>query len=799
MKSSIFSKFRDFVNIKQPFSSTNYRLSGGFLGGIKYLLFDDFLTALAAGSVNGTNAEPTGGARTVSDVETGISISNQIAEFAGQATAVWGEQSIYYGSVSRAAGLTLITKVKSGTTNQSLIGFDTDTSGTISENAFYLIATTPYVYLSGSLIGEVSAVTLSNSSYNIFTILLRASGAFFYIDGRLVYITSTGSTATLYPGLATLSQTLSVDWVKIPESLYLPTPVLSTGFPISSGTIEDQGSNGYDLAAQRVCLTGTHGRWERYGDTSRIPISSSYTHAVLPHAEMSIALQFRKRSFYTRGTLFRVDKADGSYLTLHTNQYGDWQIFNNRPSGFSNVGMPSKTSITNGDWHGVAVTVSDTDDELASYFDGVQQTTANTIGTGTTQNWNTSFGIGVGGSGVWPGDIRNVVITLNGTVMTQAQAEALSDPDTVITTALLDSYFGAGNYAYYPLSDTGTSDGLGHAETSGLGAGGNGVAITNLVVDGSNAFTRIIPALSSSSDVLGGDGTMEGTYDDESGGGGGTVHVPPNWTAYNVETDGTDEISKKTADKIDGLASVHIAVNADDEGIEYDMTGLLTAGVWYEAYGHFQVSSGTARLSVSSLQAGQRDITSTAGAWDSSVMRWLGHSTNGLLRITSTGAAATFDADYFFVRPADVSSFLAGGSYGTDLYLSVEVTTNSEEGCGLFALCDSLSAPTEMVYALVDSVAGNVSILEMVSSVSTIKATTAITYSAGTALILVTNDTSGEVRCYYGTTLIGSFTRNAGLSGNSVAGIFSCSPIPTFDNLVVYNTTSADSQLTKYE
>lgn len=229
------------------------------------------------------------------------------------------------------------------------------------------------------------------------------------------------------------------------------------------------------------------------------------------------------------------------------------------------------------------------------------------------------------------------------------------------------------------------------------------------------------------------------------------------------------------------------------------MTGLLTAGVWYEAYGHFQVSSGTARLSVSSLQAGQRDITSTAGAWDSSVMRWLGHSTNGLLRITSTGAAATFDADYFFVRAADVSSFLAGGSYGTDLYLSVGVTTNSGEGCGLFALCDSLSAPTEMVYALVDSVANNVSMLEMVSGVSTIKATTAITYSAGTALVLVTNDTSGEVRCYYGATLIGTFTRNAGLSGNSVAGIFSCSPIPTFDNLVIYDTTSADSQLTRYE
>lgn len=533
MKSSIFSKFRDFVNIKQPFSSTNYRLSGGFLGGIKYLLFDDFLTPLAAGSVDGTNAEPTGGARDVTDTDTVLPISGGNFIFAPHSvTTGWGNFLLVYPNdpIIREAGRFLLFKLNHVTNNGYFhMGLSDNAAVALGNDpTFAFYQATGNVY-NGSFYKYSSNI---GTGTKIYAILLRAAGCYAFVKNtgdvwRLVAVLSSPSAATVYPHFSMNdSGTINMDWVKIPENLYLPAPVVSTSFPTSAATIEDQGSNGYNLSAQRICLTGTHGRWERYGDTSRIPISSSYTHAVLPHAEMSVALQFRKRSFYTRGTLFRIDKADGSYLTLHTNQYGDWQISNNRPSGFSNVGMPSKTSITNGDWHGVAVTVSDTEDEAASYFDGVQQGTQNTIGTGTTQNWNTSFGIGVGGSGVWPGDIRNVVITLNGTVMTQAQAEALSDPDTVITTTLLDGYFGAGNYAYYPLSDAGLSDGLGHAETSGLGAGGNGVTITNLVVDGGNAFTRIIPALSSSSDVLSGDGTMEGAYDDESGGGGGTVDVP---------------------------------------------------------------------------------------------------------------------------------------------------------------------------------------------------------------------------------------------------------------------------------
>lgn len=228
------------------------------------------------------------------------------------------------------------------------------------------------------------------------------------------------------------------------------------------------------------------------------------------------------------------------------------------------------------------------------------------------------------------------------------------------------------------------------------------------------------------------------------------------------------------------------------------MTG-LTAGVWYEFVVHWNAVAGTHKIEPSTVALGDRSRATTTSVWLPDVVRFMAAGTSVDLRIASSGGAAEFQADNAYFRTCDMSTMINGHSFGTDLHLSVEVTSNGEEGCGLFAFCDSLSAPTEMVYALVDSVAGNVDMVEMVSGVSTVKVTTAITYSAGTQLVLVTNDTTGDILCYYGATYIGTFARNAALSGNTYAGLFSATAEPTFDNLVIYNTTSADSQLTKYE
>lgn len=182
MKSSIFSKFRDFVNIKQPFSSTNYRLSGGFLGGIKYLLFDDFLTPLAAGSVDGTNAEPTGGARDVTDTDGIITISSGEAQIGTIVTPAWGNHYITWPSValSRAAGQTLIAKFTIFNDNiyDMQIGWSASpvSSGLVA-HGFWSSYNVLYTYNDGTT-NPFGSIDDSVTGDHYVAVLLRAAGAF---------------------------------------------------------------------------------------------------------------------------------------------------------------------------------------------------------------------------------------------------------------------------------------------------------------------------------------------------------------------------------------------------------------------------------------------------------------------------------------------------------------------------------------------------------------------------------------------------------------------------------------------
>lgn len=774
-------------------------------GGISYLLFDDFLTAYTAGNVDGTNAEPTGGARTVVDTDTILAISGGSFKFVPQTTTGWGLHQLKYTAFPRQVGKMLIYKVNRITAAGDFhTGFrDSDgVSDLADQHAEWFSGGGLNVWDTGSFGTHLSVDT----GEFIVAILLRSTGAFFYINTaasgvwRLLRVTQLGNSTNVQPYFTTHSSaTVDLMYVKIPESLYLPTPIHSDGFSQNAtATVTDSGSGAYHMLGVALQLSDGYARFNRVLGISAAKMPASFTHSLIPHGAMSVAIQYRKPSQYVRSSLFHMDKSDGSYVTLHTNQYGDWQYFING-SAFTSAATPDKATVGDGQWHGAAISIDQTGDAIKTYSDGVLLATRTSIGTFTSLNWTTGgsgFGIGTGGSGIFQGDIRHCIITLNGVIMTQTQAEALSDPDTVITTSLLDGYFGSGNYAWYKLTNDLTSDGLGHAETSGLGAGGSGSTTNATNIDTTNARTHIFPSLATGTDILGGDGSMEGTYDDESGGGGGTVNIPPNWNALNVETDGTDTVDKYTSDKMDGSACVKITVDADAEGIEYPLTGLVTDGVWYEAVGFIQCVSGTAVLTTTGARAGYIFVFNNSTVWEASVMRWLSNGA-GTLQCVSSGAA-TFYLDAVTVKEADVASFLQGNSYGTDLYLSADITTGSAAACGLFALCDSLTAPTEMVYAVI-SLYGTVRMLEMVAGVSTLKAETAITYSAGTKLTLVTNDTSGEIRCYYGTTYIGTFNRDAALTGNTNAGMFSATPDPTFDNFVVYDTTSADSELSLYE
>src|SRR3990167_322284 len=68
---------------------------------LSYTLNDQFTTDRAAGAVNGTSAEPTGGTRTVVDTNSKLSISGSQLSFATGGVDYGVNPGIWYGSASR--------------------------------------------------------------------------------------------------------------------------------------------------------------------------------------------------------------------------------------------------------------------------------------------------------------------------------------------------------------------------------------------------------------------------------------------------------------------------------------------------------------------------------------------------------------------------------------------------------------------------------------------------------------------------------------------------------------------------
>jgi lysophospholipase L1-like esterase len=94
---------------------------GGAAKPIKWLE-DLFTTDLAAGSVNGTLAEPSGHVRTVLDSGNKISLSGGSAVVNPYSTAVYGEPRLSYPMISLSEGLCVDIIAKKGSTGEMAVG-----------------------------------------------------------------------------------------------------------------------------------------------------------------------------------------------------------------------------------------------------------------------------------------------------------------------------------------------------------------------------------------------------------------------------------------------------------------------------------------------------------------------------------------------------------------------------------------------------------------------------------------------------------------------------------------------------
>ncbi len=201
-------------------------------------LLDQFTTARAAGSVNGTPAEPTGGVRTVVDTNSKLSISGGVAVFATGGVGL-GDPGLWYPVTTRAAGKIAIFDYKElvSAFKDVKIGFTTAQSNTL-QSGFYLRG-------NSSVIQTANATPLGTYTFNVtykLAVILKSSGTYFVIKGgteypnwTLLYTDFIGNTSNLYAGV-TGNYDLNIDNIRIPTSTWLPTPLAYDTFTTAGAT-----------------------------------------------------------------------------------------------------------------------------------------------------------------------------------------------------------------------------------------------------------------------------------------------------------------------------------------------------------------------------------------------------------------------------------------------------------------------------------------------------------------------------------------------------------------------------------
>ncbi|KKU59050.1 MAG: hypothetical protein UX82_C0029G0001, partial [Microgenomates group bacterium GW2011_GWE1_47_12] len=216
-----------------------------------YTLNDEFTTDRAAGAVNGTSAEPTGGTRTVADTLSKLTIGNGTLNFA--ATGGGGmNPGLWYTGQSRVAGKIMSCEYV-GTASRFYCGWDTSASASHMTTAHSIRAnpSSDFVIYPGAT--NVSSALTPGTSYRL-VLVLRETGAYYYIKGgtytnwTLLWIGATDSTATLYPGVGTSDTTTvaSIDNMRIPTEIWLPTPLAYDTFTRADGTIGSSETTGPD-------------------------------------------------------------------------------------------------------------------------------------------------------------------------------------------------------------------------------------------------------------------------------------------------------------------------------------------------------------------------------------------------------------------------------------------------------------------------------------------------------------------------------------------------------------------------
>ena len=232
-----------------------------------YYLYDRFSTALAAGSINGTLAEPVGGARNVTDTGSKLSIAGGVLLSEQNGAGSTTDPILSYEGRARTLGLTMLGTM-TAISGRARAYWATGSKSATSDGMLTPVSTNLYVIQ--ATFNLIAATVVENTTYQ-FAYVLRAAGVFLFLKGgiytnwTLIYSSVLGTTATLYPTVNAFLGSQSEDNIRVPKQTYIPVPLQSDGMsaattdglgnPESNGTI----GNAYDGVGTPAVAAGARG------------------------------------------------------------------------------------------------------------------------------------------------------------------------------------------------------------------------------------------------------------------------------------------------------------------------------------------------------------------------------------------------------------------------------------------------------------------------------------------------------------------------------------------------------------
>lgn len=304
---------------------------------IQYLLRDEFTTPRAAGSVNGTAAEPGPGTRGVTDTANGVSISGGSLQMGGY-TINWNPRLNYNTAIARSRGTGLFWRITPPGINIAWVsGFSLNTIDSPKTGINFSVGGN-IIHFENNASGSRIFGTYAGATTYDAAIILRASGhQSFYRQANvganwiLGWVGAVDNDATLYVAAGkntNATGTCLWDFFRIANSGFLAPPLASDGFGSTFGISDGLGhaeTTGIGSGGGGVAWTQQVGTWTASSSkAAAATLSGGVAAAIVPLSTANVfALVKVTRSAGQGGLILRWTDSSNYLYAEHdgTNAY----------------------------------------------------------------------------------------------------------------------------------------------------------------------------------------------------------------------------------------------------------------------------------------------------------------------------------------------------------------------------------------------------------------------------------------------------------------------------------------------